>query len=857
MPVSSALPLSREATPQERSAYLEALPQAAAIVDVSGTVLAMNEPFHRLTGSARRPGTSSCFELVDIADQPRLQANLTAALTGSTPPPCDLILTAGDGRRSTVLALTSQVDDRRTRAAILLQFVDISERAEREAELARHESRWHQALTSAATGVWDHNFKTGEMYYSETWRHLRGLGPDDMPAATAEEWLQLLHPDDRDRVCHALERQNAGDPDYMAFEYRERHKAGHWVWIECRGACVEWDDKGQPTRIIGTDIDITARKNAEEMLRQMTARLELALETSKIGVFEADLDTMEVYWDERVMRIYGVEGPGRILPNGTWQSMLHPDDRDRAIGNSENAIRGGDEFYDQFRIFRKNDGEIRHLRSRATTIIDQNGRRRLLGVTWDVSDDITLHQQLDSAKTLAEARNRELEGARQRMEHIALHDHLTDLPNRRYLDAMLDQMEEHCRLTHKRLAVLHIDLDRFKQINDTLGHNAGDALLRHAASILRSEVAAGDFVARIGGDEFVVLVQFEGPEKRLGKLAERLIDHTRRPVTIEGHECRFGSSIGVAVSRGPVINARQLLLNADMALYHAKNRGRNRFEFFRDDDQTRAVSTKRLSDDILRGLEQDEFVPVYQFQFDARTLDVAGVETLARWQHPERGLLTPDLFLKAADDLNVVSDIDGRVLDKALADMRLWRQRGFSIPKLSVNVSSRRLHDPNLRKALAGIEIPPGALSFELLESIFLDDFDAQVKENLRLLRRLGISIEIDDFGTGHASIVSLLRLNPQALKIDRELIRKVPDSREQRQLVRAIIEIGHSLNVKVVAEGVETDAHVEVLRDLGCDVLQGFGLARPMPFDQTETFLKGQTWKRPATALSGNDTGR
>jgi diguanylate cyclase (GGDEF)-like protein len=420
---------------------------------------------------------------------------------------------------------------------------------------------------------------------------------------------------------------------------------------------------------------------------------------------------------------------------------------------------------------------------------------------------------------------------------------------------MLDEYSARCRRDNLTLAVLHIDLDRFKQINDTLGHRAGDAMLQHAATVLKANVRSNDFVARIGGDEFVVLCTIDVTPKKISNLAERIIHELCRPIRYENHDCRFGASIGIATGGGSALDGKQLLLNADIALYRAKSGGRNRHEFFSTDARRRIIASKRLADDILLGLERREFVPFYQPQFHARTLDIAGVETLARWQHRERGLMTPDKFLAIAEDINVVATIDGLILEQALADREHWASEGIVVPKIAVNVSSRRLDDPNLGKKLRALKIAPGTVAFELLESISLDDCDEAVIANLRQLRRLGIDIEIDDFGTGHASIVSLLKLSPKTLKIDRELVRMVPHSSGQRKLVRSIIDIGRSLNILVTAEGVETMDHVRILADLGCDMLQGYALARPMPALQIPAFVRAAGWRQIDAEACGPQT--
>ena len=454
--------------------------------------------------------------------------------------------------------------------------------------------------------------------------------------------------------------------------------------------------------------------------------------------------------------------------------------------------------------------------------------------------------ELQHSKMLAEARNAELVLAKDRLEFNALHDALTGLPNRRYLDDILSHHADYSGKHGASIGILHIDLDRFKQINDTLGHVAGDAMLVHAANLLRRTIRKEDFVARVGGDEFVVVCKFKTNTDRLAVLAERIIAQICEPVPYEGHVCRFGACIGIAVESGGAINPEQLLINSDIALYRAKGRGRNRAEFFSEELQAQIIEGKKVADDILRGLEQNEFVAYYQPQFDAQNLEIVGVEALVRWLHPSQGTLTPADFLSVAEDLNVVGALDRLMLDQAMADLRRWDTLALGIPKVSVNVSARRLNDRELIESLRQLPIQRGRLSFELVESTFLDELDDVVGRNIEQIKALGIDIEIDDFGTGHASIVSLLKLNPLRLKIDKQFVIPMIDSPEHRRLVASIIEIGKSLGIQVVAEGVESMEHARLLRDLGCDMLQGFAFGLPMPARSLEAFVHA---RRPLVA--------
>lgn len=831
------------------SQLLDAAPFAMALLSTGGEVTSANRCFYHLLGydgaTAPHLTVESLIQHDDLAEA----LSILAALADNTADAkrARLWFNRADGQPRALLAGFSAAPAMEP-TGFVLQLIEIEDFSQGIEHLQARESRWNHALVSSGLGVWDHNYRHDTLYYSDQWRAIRGIPPGEEIDASYDNWINNVHPDDREHLQVAMQRQNAGDPAYATFEYRERHRDGHWVWIECRGACVEQYADGSPARVIGTDIDISARKAAADMLAQVSRSLKLALEISQIGVFERDLESQVTVWDDRLMAIYGLEDVPRILPEGLWETMVHPDDLGNVLAQIDKHLETRDSFAYEYRIVRP-DGTLRHLRARGAPFTDSNGRRKLIGANWDVTSDVGLRLELERAKTLAEARNGELEVAKARIEHNALHDYLTGLPNRRYLDDKLETLASECGRDGSGLALLHIDLDRFKQINDTLGHQAGDTMLKHAATTLLGTIRKNDFVARIGGDEFVVVSHLESPKDNIARLADRIITELCKPVKCEGHVSRIGASIGIASAVGSEIDAKQLLLNADIALYRAKSRGRNRCEFFSLDTQNHIINTKRVSDEILQGLEQDEFSPVYQLQFCARTLDIAGVETLARWKHPRRGILTPDAFLSVAEDLDVVDAIDNLILKKALFDFERWNEIGIALPQISVNVSSQRLFDPMLIQKLSGINIRPGTLSFELLESIFLDECDDTVLANLAHIRSRGINIEIDDFGTGHASIVSLLQIGPQTLKIDRELVRDIPQSMEKRKLVGAIIEMGKSLDIKVVAEGVETADHIHALREIGCDVLQGYALARPMPFDSVAGFVQAQRWRQLAPA--------
>jgi diguanylate cyclase (GGDEF)-like protein len=525
-----------------------------------------------------------------------------------------------------------------------------------------------------------------------------------------------------------------------------------------------------------------------------------------------------------------------------WLQCLVPEDRETAAGRADTSTANNTQLSDIQRV-RLPNGEVRYVRSVGQIYRGRSGEGKIVGIAFDITADMLLAQQLQTAKEDAEAKNAELEIAKNRIEHNSLHDPLTGLFNRRKLDLELDALPQREVKSRNRFAIIHLDLDRFKQINDTLGHAAGDAMLIHAAKILKQYVHQDDLVARIGGDEFVIVVQNNCDRDTLKELSLNIIDAFRQPLDFEGFSCRCGVSIGIAFGEGIHADARKTLINADLALYRAKSMGRNRYEFFTQNLQAEVINTKRIADEILVGIENGEFETWYQPQFCARTRQIVGAEALIRWRHPTRGIVTPDKFLKIAEDLNVMASLDRQMLETALTDKRLWNLKGVTLPRVSVNVSLRRLNNENLIESLADLNIMPGEVAFELVESIFLDESEHLVSSNIESIKALGIDIEVDDFGTGHTSIVSLLRLKPKRLKIDRQLVMPILEASQERALVRSIIDIARSLGIETVAEGVESKDHATMLAQMGCDLLQGYAFAKPLSAEDFSAQAKSGVW--------------
>ncbi|KDC60885.1 diguanylate cyclase (GGDEF) domain protein [Bordetella bronchiseptica MBORD678] len=436
-------------------------------------------------------------------------------------------------------------------------------------------------------------------------------------------------------------------------------------------------------------------------------------------------------------------------------------------------------------------------------------------------------------ETRTSALNASLAQANEELVQMALHDTLTKLPNRALLDERLKQAIIRATAAGRGFSLLFIDLDGFKAINDAYGHGAGDLLLVEMAQRIKRAMRPQDCVARLGGDEFVVLADLPDPNDAAG-LAERLIDTLTVPAEVQGHEVSVAASIGIALFPGDGADASTLLAHADAAMYHAKRLSQtHRVSFFEPSMNEDALEQLQLLQDLRLALPRNQLELHYQPKFVAPAGPVVGAEALLRWNHPTRGVIGPTVFIPIAERTGLIFSIGAWVLDEACRQMRQWRDMGHADWTVAVNLSSLQFSQPDLidsiRATLARHGLPPRCLAIEITESTAMRDAEASLTV-LRELAELGVSISIDDFGTGYSSLLYLKRLPATELKIDRGFVNQLEHDNEDAAIVSAIIALGQKLNLKIVAEGVETLAQQSFLTEMGCDSLQGFLLGRPLP---------------------------
>nr|WP_245468865.1 MULTISPECIES: EAL domain-containing protein [Mesorhizobium] len=452
----------------------------------------------------------------------------------------------------------------------------------------------------------------------------------------------------------------------------------------------------------------------------------------------------------------------------------------------------------------------------------------------------------------------ELIDARNSMAFIAVHDGLTGLHNRTFLTDHFDTLIKGTHRRRERLAVVQLDLDRFKQINDTLGHAAGDYVLVVTAQRMRDSCRASDLCVRLGGDEFVMILGGAGGTEDINMLARRILAHINEPIVFQGTTILPGASAGIAVYPIDADNAQDLLVHADLALYSAKKLGGSNFSFFSEELRRELDYRKQLEHDIKVAIAERAFQVYFQPQVSLTNGTISGIEALVRWNHAERGMIPPGEFIPVAEKCGFMPEIGRIVITKAINEAAEWNRAGIAFGRLAVNVSGTELRehdfDAFLFETLEKAGLPPQKLSLEIVESVILDDEKTGIAAKLRHIRAAGVHLELDDFGTGYASLSHVNPNEIDRLKIDRRFVQNIHENGDNSKIVRAITELARGLGISIVAEGAETEAELESLMAIGCDQVQGYSIAFPMPHDKALEWLTARMPKKAKlTVLQGS----
>ncbi len=694
---------------------------------------------------------------------------------------------------------------------------DVTERKLAEEALKESEERYRAVMAQSVEAIYLFDAETKRILESNAaFRRLMGYAEEELLDMRIYDFI--AH--DKENIDRHVRRSLEKKRRHIG-ERRYRRKDGSVIVVDTSASVISY---GGRTALCAVSRDVTERKEAEERLRTSEERLAEAQRLAHLGSWEWDIKTDEISWSDEVYRIYGLV-PQSVVPSfGRFMEVVHPDDRGRVKETIDNALHGNGPYDVEHRVVRP-DGEVRVVHRRAEVVRGEGGEPlKMIGTAHDITERKILEE---------------------RLEHRAFYDPLTGLPNR-YL--FTDRLGQALRRTERRagstVAMLFMDLDGFKAINDSLGHEMGDQLLIAVAERLESCLRSEDTLARFGGDEFVVLLEGIEVPNRAVQVAERITAGFRAPIAVDGRDLYVKASIGISLRDARTKSPEDLLRSADTAMYRAKDEGID-YKMFDEAMHARAVNRLELENDLRRAIEREEFIVHYQPIVNLQTGELWGLEALVRWDHPERGLLDPDEFVPVAEESGLVVPMGELVLEEACRRAVEWQREFPRTPPLamSVNLSGRQLRRPDLHevigRALKESGLSASSLGLDITETVYISALDANAAA-LDRLKALGIRISLDDFGTGYSSVSYLKRLPANILKIDKTFTRGLGVEVEDTAIMQSIVDLAHILGMEVVAEGVEVEEQETLLKEMGCDMAQGFHFAKPLPPDEVVGFLSG-----------------
>jgi diguanylate cyclase (GGDEF)-like protein/PAS domain S-box-containing protein len=677
------------------------------------------------------------------------------------------------------------------------------------AELMASEERWRSALEGSNTGVWDWDLESGRLSLTDRMRTMIGCEDSDCPGPDKiQVWEKLMHADDEVAVRQALQSLLTDGATSAEVEHRYRDRNGAWKWVLSRGRVSARDPAGRPLRIIGTCTDISRHKHAEEQMR-LAARV---FDQSREIIMITDPAGHIVSVNKAFTEVTGYRSDEAL---GNTPALLKSHRHNPAFYREMWQVLTRDGYWHGEIWNRRKNGEIYPNWQSISAVTDEKGK---LTNYLSVSMDVSLQKTAES-----------------RIHNLAYFDALTGLPNRQLLRDRASQVLAHSRQDEVETAFLFIDLDDFKTINDSLDHLIGDRLLQALGDRLRKTVRMQDTVGRLGGDEFLVILPGTDGSSA-AKMAERLLRMVSEPFPIDDHTLNVTASIGISLYPQDGSDFDTLLKHADAALFQAKAKRRNLYHFYTPEMNEAAYERLTLENALRHALRHNEFELHYQPQARLDTGHIVSVEALIRWRHPEQGLILPERFIALAEENGLIAPLGEWMLREACRQARVWQDMGLPPIEMAVNISTCQfgLTDmaAQVRTALSDTGLAPKWLEIEITESLLAGNLEATLA-TLHEIRNLGVHIAVDDFGTGYSSLSYLKRFPLRKLKIDRSFVRDIMIDHDDRAISSAIINLGQSLGLIVVAEGVETDDQLDVLRQLGCHKIQGYLLGAPVPAEE------------------------
>ncbi len=688
------------------------------------------------------------------------------------------------------------------------------------------EKRFRTMVQQLPVGIFATDPQGECCYVNDRWCWLAGMTSDQ---AAGSGWTRAFHPDDRDQILQAW-RQSSDQVEFVA-QHRFRTPSGRDTWLNTRLIPLR-DRVGRITAHLGAHTDISALKRAEEALRASEARFRNYFELPLIGIA---LNGADKRWWEVNDRLCEMLGYRRTQLLGmSWAEMTHPDDLAVEEAQFERVMNRRIDSYSLDKRFIRQDGALLYASVSTRCLRQANG---VVDCFMTVVQDITERQR-----------------SAEHIEYLAYYDTLTGLPNRALLSDRLRQALLRASREHTLAGMMIVDIDRFKLINDALGHKIGDRLLSDVAVRLQQCVRQCDTISRQGGDEFTILLPDLSTGDEATLIAQRMLEVVAEPFHLDGRELSMTCSIGISLYPRDGRNEELMLKNADIALYRAKDMGRNNYQFYLSGATLLSRERLRLEGDLRHAIERRELELYYQPKWDFHTETITGAEALIRWNHPELGLLPPGRFISIAEESGLVLPIGKWILLTSMDEIGHLHQSGFPGLRIAVNLSTRQFQQVDLkdqvRAALTASSFDPACLELELTEGILMNNNEENMTA-LRAFKAMGVRIAIDDFGTGYSSLSYLQSFPVDVLKIDRAFVMDLPANASSIAIVDAIVTLAHGLGLEVVAEGVETPEQSAFLQAHGCDEGQGYYFGKPMPLTEFWLLLEQDRYRAAAATTA------
>lgn len=674
---------------------------------------------------------------------------------------------------------------------------------EQERQIHKSEQQLARAQKITHLGSWEWDFVNGNTNWSDELYRIFGLAPGSIPVSY-KGFMERVHPEDREVVKKVVQRALQKRQPMVSHDCRIVRPDGSIRTIHGLGEVI-LDNTGKLKSMIGTVHDVTEYRQLDEE----RARLAQIVESSNDAIFSVSRDDIIISWNKGAEKIFGYAAR-EIIGRPIYTIM--PPERYGERAQIMQAILKGEELrhFETTRL--RKDGSQIYVSLTASPILAADGK--IIGNSV-IARDVTERRKMEAI-----------------IQHQAHHDTLTDLPNRQLFMDFLDRELAQARRNETRLALLFLDLNGFKQINDTMGHNCGDRLLQEVAHRLRGCIRESDIVARLGGDEFTVLVPDVSHSDDIGIVLKKILGVFERPFMLDDVAVDSSTSIGVCLFPDDGENSEELIKKADIAMYDAKGSGKNAYQFYNAEINARTMKRQQTEGFLRQAVGKGELELLFQPLVCSATRAIIGAEALLRWRHPEQGLLDPDQFLAIAEDSGAIIPIGEWVLRNACEQTRAWNEKGNPL-SVSVNLSNRQFHQSNLVERTARILAETGLkaqqLEFEVTEQTIMADIDYSLR-SMRSLTEMGVTLAIDNYGCGSSSLHWIKKMPTHRVKIDKSFIKNMLNEPDDLAVVNAVIAMSHNLKMEVVANGVETEEQLAVIQQSGCDQLQGYVISAPLP---------------------------